>query len=364
MLGLKILRKIHLWLGLTCGLLASVSGLSGALYVWQPELTFALNPRLLKYEGITALSENQLKQTASALIEKNKQRLSAVKLPYREQETLALVFMTGKVSYFNPSTGEYLGDASASMVFFENLLKVHRTLLIPKYGKYIMGGSAVIFFLLVLVSGVWIWYKAYGANWRKGLSLKLKSKKKRFQYDLHKFLGIVFFIPLLILAFTGAYFTFHEFYKSGLGVFDNNTVEIELNASAIKIGDTLTFKEALYSSEGAYALREVRFPKQPQEDFSFRFIKNRFIQPGWRETKELKLNTSGVVTLVSDFARESRSNRMALQFYPIHLGELLGFTGRILVFISGLIPVVLYWSGFKIYLNKKRRPKKKAHRIR
>ncbi|WP_146032853.1 PepSY domain-containing protein, partial [Arenibacter sp. NBRC 103722] len=43
----RIIRNLHLWLGLTCGLIASISGLTGSLYIWQPELSAMLNPELL-----------------------------------------------------------------------------------------------------------------------------------------------------------------------------------------------------------------------------------------------------------------------------------------------------------------------------
>ncbi|WP_262495105.1 PepSY domain-containing protein, partial [Arenibacter sp. NBRC 103722] len=43
----RFIRNLHLWLGLTCGLIASISGLTGSLYIWQPELSAMLNPELL-----------------------------------------------------------------------------------------------------------------------------------------------------------------------------------------------------------------------------------------------------------------------------------------------------------------------------
>jgi uncharacterized iron-regulated membrane protein len=64
------------------------------------------------------------------------------------------------------------------------------------------------------------------------------------------------------------------------------------------------------------------------------------------------MNVNGKVILLSDFRFDSKSNRIAAQFYPIHIGEIIGITGRIIVFISGIIPLVLFITGFRIFLFK------------
>ncbi|WP_419211335.1 PepSY-associated TM helix domain-containing protein [Maribacter sp. X9] len=350
----KTIRKIHLWLGITCGLIASFSGLTGSLYVWQPEITAALNPKLLKVENNENIKEETLLKSAVSLIKTHNDSIDKIILPYREQQTTAIQFKNGKKCYYHPVTTEFLGEKSASISFFENLLNLHRTLGIPKMGKYIIGTSAIIFFLMLITSGVYIWWNAYANNLKQGLKLKWKAKKKKRNYDLHKVFGIYFFIPLIMIAFSGSYFTYSASYKKALGIFDrpnNNLTALQKNNSK----DFSTLNETLFNSNEDYALRAIYFPKDGTDNYRLRYIKNRSIKAGYRKTKEIEITKNGLRTTLSDFKSDSNSNRIAAQFYPIHIGEIAGIFGRVLVFISGFVPLVLFITGFRIFLLKKNR---------
>ena len=71
--------------------------------------------------------------------------------------------------------------------------------------------------------------------------------------------------------------------------------------------------------------------------------------------EDMKIDQKGTITSLTDFQTDSNSNRIAAQFYPIHIGEIGGVWGRILVFISGLIPITLFITGLKLYLLKTKR---------
>lgn len=355
----KTIRKIHLWLGLTCGLIASFSGLTGSLHVWQPEITTALNPELLKVENAENIKEVTILKSAVSLIEAHKDSISKIFLPYREQQTIAIQFKNGKTNYYHPVTNKFLGEKSASILFFESLLNLHRTLGIPQIGKYVIGTSAIIFFLILITSGVYIWWKAYANNLKKGFKIKWKAKKKKFNFDLHKAFGIYFFIPLLIIAFTGSYFTFNTYYKMALEVFNGPTYKnlTVMKKNTIKVSSP--FNVPLLDSNGNYALWAIYFPQDKTGKYRLRYINSRSIKAGYRKAKEVEINEKGEITTLSDFRFDSNSNRIAAQFYPIHIGEIAGVFGRILVFISGLVPLLLFVTGIRMYMLKKKKTFKK-----
>ena len=324
----RFIRNLHLWLGLTCGLIASISGLTGSLYIWQPELSAMLNPELLTIEPIKPFDENNLYKTAYNLVEQHKDSLTKINLPYREQKTISLEYTNGETNYYHPISGSLLGKKSSSIEFFENLLNFHRTLGIPKIGKYITGSSTLLFFLLLLSSGAYLWWKTYRTNLIKGFKIKWTAKKKKLNYDLHKAIGASFFVPLMVIAFTGAYFTYNTYYKTALSIFN---------------------------PDKDYDLRTVILPKNKQEGYHFRYIQDRFQMEGLRKTKELKIDQKGSITSLTDFQTDPNSNRIAAQFYPVHIGEIGGLWGRILVFISGLIPITLFITGLKLFVLKKKK---------
>ncbi len=346
----RTIKKIHLWLGISCGLIASISGLTGSLYVWQPELSSALNPKLLTVSEIDTISEETLLQTASYLMKRHKDSLIRINLPYREQQTVSLIFENGETHYHHPRTASYLGTKSVSIQFFEDLLNIHRTLGIPKIGKYIMGSSTIIFLLSILCTGIYIWWKAYGNNLKRGFIIKWKAKKKKLNYDLHKVLGASFFIPLALIAFSGAYFTYNSYYKAAFTLLDSPK-RTQSNNSDIQP----KFTELIRKPDSIYALRAIYFPSKNNKDFHFRYIQDRFIEPGFRRSKELKITKTDEVLSLTQFHTDLNSNKITAQFYPIHTGEIAGIYGRLLVFISGLVPITLYITGFKMYFLKRKK---------
>ncbi|WP_367753777.1 PepSY-associated TM helix domain-containing protein [Flavobacterium sp. WC2430] len=350
----NIVRKIHLWVGITCGLVASISGISGAMYVWQPEISAALNPELLKMKNIDSLEDAVFLKTASSLTTTHSDSISKMFLPHREQQTISIEFKNGKTNYYNSENRQFLGEKSASIVFFEDLLKFHRTLLFPKIGKYVTGTSTIIFLLLILVSGIYIWYKTYSTTLKNGFKIKWNSKKKKFNFDLHKVLGVSFFIPLLTIAFTGAYFTYNSYYKKALSVLDSKVILKQETQN----NNPSSFAAILSDSDKSYALRAIYYPKDVNDNYRFRYIENRFKTQGFRKTKELAVSTNLKTVSLTDYRNDATSNRVASQFYPVHIGEIAGIFGRILVFIAGFIPITLYITGFRIYLSKKRRKRK------
>ncbi|TXE07923.1 PepSY domain-containing protein [Gelidibacter salicanalis] len=344
----KIAKKIHLYLGLSCGLIASISGLTGALYVWQPEITATLNPKLLQVDAINTISEASIIKTSLTLYENQKDSVAKIFLPYREQQTISIVYNDGKTFYYHPENGTVLGQKSVSISFFEDLLNIHRTLGIPEVGKYIVGGSALLFFIFLLTSGMFMWWKKYKKNIKKGIKIKWKRNKKRFNYDLHKTFGFFFFMPLLLMAFSGGYFTYNTYYKEGFKLMDG-LAENTKSEKKMKTGNILDLQYLLENPDKNYALRAIYVPQDANGTYQFRYIKDRFIVPGFRRTKELKVDHNGKVINATSFDSDPHSEQIAAQMYPVHTGEVAGLLGRILVFISGFVPVILFVTGLRFY---------------
>ena len=256
-----IVIRIHLWVGLSSGLIASVSGLTGALYIWQPELTATLNPKLLTVSEFNTISEHTFHQTTYNLVRNYGDSISVLNLPYRGQQTISVVFVCGETRYYHPVTGKFLGIKSTSITFFESLLNIHRTLGIPAFGKYIVGGSTVLFFFLLLPSGFYIWWNRYKSKLKKGMSIKPNTGRRRRNYDLHKTIGVLFFIPLMIVAISGSYFTYMPFYKSILSLpYSLNNQSVTSNYPTIDVNLTINNLLQKPTTDG-YKLRAVYFPK-------------------------------------------------------------------------------------------------------
>lgn len=167
---------------------------------------------------------------------------------------------------------------------------------------------------------------------------------------MHKVAGIYFFVPLFIIALSGAYFTNNSYYKSILRIFDEKP---QVETPIESISHTSGITDFLSTIQDEYDIWAIHFPTVDSKEYRIRFIEDSSIQSGLRKTKEVRITNKGQVRVLSDYKSESFSNRMAAQFYPIHIGEIAGILGRILVFISGLIPLMLFITGLKIYKAKR-----------
>ncbi|HCY41319.1 MAG TPA: PepSY domain-containing protein [Prolixibacteraceae bacterium] len=332
--------------------MASISGLSGSLYVWQPELLQMLNPKILSVSGADTLREETIHKTASELYNRFGENLAALNLPYREQESVQLVLKSGESLYFHPVTGKHLGEKTKSIRFFENLLNFHRTLLIPNYGKYLVGGSTILFFSLLLTSGFYLWWKRYKNNPKEGLSFQRNRSKRIFNYDLHKLIGILFLIPMLIVSFSGTFFTFMPTYKSALQILDS-PLQVTGKNTEVAVQYLQPENVLHHTPEDGYKLRAMYFPTKNSGEYRFRYVEKRFISAGLRKTKEIRVNQNHQVTMSTEYQQSSRSEKIVAQAYPIHIGETLGIFGRILVFITGIIPSILLITGYRFYRFRK-----------
>jgi uncharacterized iron-regulated membrane protein len=62
---------------------------------------------------------------------------------------------------------------------------------------------------------------------------------------------------------------------------------------------------------------------------------------------------SGAILKVRDPRRFGAANAFIDGQFPLHNGEALGMSGRLVVFVCGIIPAVLYVTGFLLWFRKR-----------
>ncbi|WP_237274504.1 PepSY-associated TM helix domain-containing protein [Tenacibaculum ovolyticum] len=350
----KIIKTLHLWLGLTVGAIVSFSGITGSLYVWQPEISAYLTNKELAIHNSSKTSYAKSVHTAIKLKEVHGDSIKKLQLPYRKSNYILLTFLNGTTYYYHPKNGAYLGSNLKTASFFKTLLQLHRNLCIKPYGSYIMGFSSLLFCFSILISGFLLWRRSYKKRWKKGFTITWSSSKKKFNYNLHKVAGIYFIIPLMIISFSGAYFTFYKEYRTLFSVLPDFKIEDTSSLTKIKIGTYFSIEKQTEKSPPKYKLWSIHFPSKKDEGYRFRFINTLEIGSGLRKTADIFTDKDLITTKINSFNTDPLSLRTTAQMYPIHIGESFGFLHRFLVFISGLIPLALYITGIRFYLFKKR----------
>ena len=200
-----VLRKIHLWLSAPFGLIITVVCLSGAVLVFEDEITAIYQEHRRTIEsppGAVPMSDAEL---TAMLCEAYGSPVSVARVVKTDSPHKAYLFIISSprrgAVWIDQYTGE-IRDHGGKLPFFEAMLDLHKSLMIPaqegvRYGNIIVGVS-VLFFILALISGIVLWVPGHFRQWlpRAGL------------FSMHALVGIYAMTFLLLMAATGLTWSF------------------------------------------------------------------------------------------------------------------------------------------------------------
>ncbi|WP_303324184.1 PepSY domain-containing protein [uncultured Alistipes sp.] len=223
----KIFAKIHLWLSVPLGLVITVVCLSGAVLVFEGEITRALHPELYRVAAPADARPLRPSQLAGRIGGQmpDSLHLVSLQLSARSDEPCMAAFReTGRKQLsVDPYTGRVNGWAE-SPAFFGTVRKLHRWLLDPppskgekSIGNAIVGVSTLAL-VVILVSGLILWIPRS----RKALRNRLKvscSDGRRFWHDCHVSLGFYATLLLLVMALTGLTWSFGWYRTAAYALF-------------------------------------------------------------------------------------------------------------------------------------------------
>jgi len=204
----KVVSKIHLWLGLASGLVVFIIGITGCIYVFEEELkTFFYKDR----EVIT-VPDDAVKKPLSELLLLAQKELGAehpiqsIEISSASNQTYAFRPVQirdknaythfGEIVYYrklylNPYTGEVVKNENTKYEFFTLVLRLHRNLLLNRNTGSLIIGTSVIFFVILLITGIVLWWPRNKAGIKRRISFTWKrtTQWKRKNYDLHSVFG-------------------------------------------------------------------------------------------------------------------------------------------------------------------------------
>ncbi|MCT2409879.1 PepSY domain-containing protein [Chryseobacterium antibioticum] len=387
----SILRKtayqLHLWLGLTSGLIVVIMAVTGCILAFEKELKHTLHPekyfvKTIKKEKLQ-FSDLKLKAEQALPDSLKVSRVEISSDPSRsyafrslKMDKEALTYWGSYIHYYrvyvDPYTGKVLEVENAKNDFFEIVMDLHRRLLLgEKIGKTITGYSTLIL-AIMLFSGLVIWFpRKMNKKAMKGMFLiKTSAKWKRVNYDMHNVLGFYAVIPLCLIAYAALIWNFEDFDKwvkktlNGKAKTEQkakSTIPSEepsdqrniLNIVGNRVEKSLADKKSALISfpkteEGTYYAEVTYGNKQYQnEQFTFDQYSGKILKHQSYKDKNIGDGTA---------LRERN--------YDLHTGTIFGMTGRILYLFAGMIAASLPITGFIMYLNrKKKKPKKKKAKI-
>lgn len=369
----RIWLRVHLYIGLLFGVVIVVMGLTGSIIVWHRELDELLNPDLL-LANAQGPQHTLDEIVAAAQRAFPGHRIERLYRPEGQPGHAYYVWLAGQSAdnknsrhisvYVDPYTLKMLGHRGRGEFGLDQRLIVqaiyllHYTLLLgAPIGRNIVGFMGVFLMFTVLI-GIYLW-RPRERSWRNAFTIKKSASPARFNFDLHRTCGIYSALVLLVSAFSGVYLVFPEYVKAALHPLAQvsnslpKTYEVGTPADPQPI-----------DLQAAVRIAQDRFPDARWQvlmlpDERRPVYQVRMLQPG--EVRE-RLGTtyvsidphSGRIVHVRDPLHGAAGDAFLEWLFPLHNGEALGLGGRILITVTGLVPLLLVVTGTVIWVGKRR----------
>ncbi|MBD8546815.1 PepSY-associated TM helix domain-containing protein [Sphingomonas sp. CFBP 8760] len=358
--GARILvRRVHLWLGLSLGLLFAVLGLTGSALVFYTGIDAALHP------AIQAGQDNAAPGLTAPVWDR---ALATGRSRWHDpggKWTLEVTPEGGLIpARYYPAPGRH-GDRQ--MIWFSAdgrrivraepwgrylmswLYQLHMQLLAGEIGSQVVGWSGVAM-LVLLVSGVLAWWPR--GSWRKALAFKRDTVPIRRLRDLHKLSGLWSMLLLFVLVATGVLLALPTVTrvllapaaipapKSSDDAARQITVVQALGAAHRALPDgRIMFIDVPNARDGAIRVR-LQVPGDPHRRFPGSYV---FID-----------QFSGRLLAVHDVRRAGTGTTMAAWVRTLHDGTIGGLATRVLAVLLGFVPTLLLATGILHWLRRRK----------
>lgn len=369
---------VHLWFGLLSSVVVFVLCISGCLYAFKTQIIEAYNyDKVFITPSGTAQTPGELQQT---LFSEGKELISLT-IPESSSRSWNISYkdQSGAVSgsYYNPYSKKELGNGDQSLNrFFEIVLDLHRNLLLGNVGRQI-GGISVLMFLVLMISGFFLWLPKKLKYLKQGLTVKLNARFQRINHDLHNVLGFYAMIFLMFIAITGIYVTY-PWVKNALivslggePISQINTVsETEENdAFADLMADMMNREsektdlknEQIASVQKIVDETNLHFPNHGTVSVEFpndenpRFMVKKINSDNLLRAllpDELTFSKTGELKTKEIFLEKPLNKQFSSLAKPLHTGEIMGLPSIIFYFIISLIGAMLPITGIIIWLHR------------
>ena len=365
----KTISFLHLWLGLISGLVVFILGITGAIYAFSDELKevfykdrlhveIPANKEKLPFETIVTIAETALGKD---------HKISRAELPNTPGKTYmfrALKLNKNGIGYWNyykyyykvyinPYNGQVVKLENTKKEFFNVILAAHMNLLLgDKVGHQIVR-YAVICFVLLLLSGIVLWWPKNLKAAKNSLTIKVKAKFKRLNYDLHNVLGFYAAMILLVISLTGLAWSF-ELTSEKKSTLHSDTT---LTAPKTQHGAILAQTNNLYPT-ASYFLYNFPAQKSGTVNITAYMSDNHLYEKTQYKYDQF---TGKLLQKGESFENLKPLNKLKALNFDLHTGSAIGFPGKVLAFLASLIAASLPITGLLFYLFKKK-PLKKSNR--
>lgn len=382
----KLFRKIHLWLSVPFGIFITLICFSGAMLVFEKEITEMCRRDLYFVEEVKEqpLPLDELMRTVAATLPDSVTITGVTISPDTERAYQVSLSKPRRASiYVDQYTGEVKGR-SERLPFYDTMFHLHRWMLGSSqgFGKLLVGTSTLLL-VIILVTGLLMWLTNKHKPLVKSLTISFTKGWPRFWHDLHVAGGIYATIFLLLLALTGLTWSF-SWYRTGFySLFGVEATARQgsggraegSSAERPKSSETPAHEsgDAVQPDSAMHHRRSGRSPRAPFAHWQEVYEHLAMEHPGYRQITLAEGSASvvpagrnslrsgdrfdfdvrsGKITSGKPYAEQDKGTKMRSTVYTMHVGSWGGIFTRILTFLSALLGATLPLTGYYLWLKK------------
>ena len=353
---------IHFYAGLIAGLLFTVVGFTGSLIVFVPEL------RVLETPASAVVQPNSRPLPLQTILDDMRrsrpvdyiesfssanERDSFELTPNKSLNFRSYAPNGDRIQTFiNQYTGAVIAQYNYKHRFLQQIYELHDNLLAGLKGRKVNAWFAILM-MIASIAGLLLWWRGR-RHWRLGFQYKIQASWKRQTWDLHNLGGFIFFLPLLLLAFTGIYYSFESGYAAIAAALTRSPATVQVPRVSGNPAQARPLDEIIRASDSAAPDCKptiIEFPKNLNLDISIRVHCPR--DPHAVGLSYIYVDpTNAQVHRVDRFYNAPLGVQIIRLMTPLHYGDVGGITTRVLWIIIGLTPGLFFVTGVLMWWNR------------
>lgn len=360
----RIFRSTHRWLGLASGLVVFILGITGCILAFEVEIRRMTESgfRDVKLTNAPLLAPTQIKQITDEVLASGK--TLGVEYPGEGKAAIASYFDEEhyEIAFIHPQTGAVLQHKNMNRDFFRIILDGHFYLWLPHHIGQPIAASATLVFVAMMITGIILWWPKNKAARKQRFSVKWNAAWRRRNYDLHNVFGFYMSWIAIFIALTGLVFGFQWVAKSlywvtsGGEIMEEHRHPVSDTTQAIQYADMANHlweqHRRRVKPEESMSVWFANLPSDPVEVVVNHrpgtYYNSDFYHYDQFSGKELPATGS----YAGAFKDASMADKIVRMNYDMHVGAVLGLTGKLLAFFASLIAASLPITGFLIWRGR------------
>lgn len=363
----KLFRHLHLWISVPFGLIVVVMCFTGALLVFEKDITDAVMSKRIAVEPLgKPLPVKMLADKVSATLADGV-KVTGVTVSSNAGEAYKVGISKPRHAavYVNQYTGEVLCEYQR-LPFFRTTMRMHRWLMDSNPGKEgifwgkIIVGVSTIAFVLLLITGIAVWLPRNGKMLKNRLKIVASKGKNRFWYDLHVAGGFYAFVLLLAMALTGLTWSFDWYSKGFYAMFAGEDAATKKEVASDKgnkkggIADDVRSAgvDVWQVALDAVVSRNPDFGQATVSDGTVTLRRGSSWGNYRASDKYIYNKANGEIESVVLYKDSDKRSKARGWVYTIHTGLWGGMFSKLLTFFAALLGASLPLTGYYFWIKR------------